>query len=245
MKSLSPQHKQQIKALLNGIVVFASALLIINISLEAFNNDSFMQDSIYFDVQFWICIYFTLDFFILLLLSDKKWQFFKRYFILLFLSIPYLSLIKHLNIQLTAEQLYLIHLIPLTRGAVAMVLVVYIIVQRNTTALFISYLILLTSIIYFLTLIFFIAERGINPEVKTYYDSLWWAAMTVTTLGSTIQPVTVAGKIITTSLATVGLTIFPIFTAFVTTIVNKLSQNEIHERQLKAQQTQATHKNKT
>lgn len=75
MQSLSLQHKQQIKALLNGIVVVASVLLIVSISLEAFNNDSFMQDSIYLNVQFWICIYFTLDFFILLLLSDKNGDF--------------------------------------------------------------------------------------------------------------------------------------------------------------------------
>ncbi len=226
MKLLNPKRIQRIRNILNVFGVIASILLVVSISMETFSDDPFMAHTVYFDTQFWICIYFTIDFFIFLMLSDKKWRFFRRYFIVLLLSIPYLSLMEDAQLHFTEGQIYLIRLIPLTRGAAALVLIVMIIVQRNTTALFISYIILLTAIIYFITLIFFIAERGLNPEVKVYSDSLWWAAMTVTTLGSTIQPVTVAGKVITTSLAAVGLTIFPIFTAYITTIINQLSQKD-------------------
>jgi len=230
MKRLKPEHAQLVRNTLHGLGVVASIFLIVSISLEAFSDDPFMAHTIYFDTQFWICMYFTADFFIFLLLAEKKWSFFRRYFLVLLISMPYLSWVNYVQIDLTQEQRYFIHLIPLARGAAALVYIVSVIVRRNTTALFLSYIILLFSIIYFLTLIFFVVERGINPDIKTYYDSLWWAAMTVTTLGSTIQPVSVAGKITTTILATVGLTIFPIFTAYITTIVNRINQREIAEK---------------
>lgn len=230
MKRLNPEQTQKIRNILNAFGVVASVFLIVSISLEAFSDDPFMAHTIYFDTQFWICIYFTVDFFIFLFLAENKWVFFRRYFLVLLISIPYLSLINHAQISLSEEQNYFIRLIPLVRGAVALVFIVSVIVRRNTTALFLSYLILLFSIIYFLTLIFFVVERGQNSEIKNYSDSLWWAAMTVTTLGSTIQPITIAGKIITTALATVGLTIFPIFTAYITTVINRISQREIAAR---------------
>lgn len=225
---------QKIRKCLNGLGVIASIILIVSISLEIFKGDPFLKQTIYFDTQFWICIYFCVDFFIFWLLSDNKWRFFKRYFIVILLSIPYLSLIDDIHQHLTESQIYLIRLIPLIRGAAAFILLVLLIVRRNTTALFISYFILLFAIIYFMTLLFFVEERGLNPEVKHFSDSLWWGAMTVTTLGSVIQPVTVAGKVITTSLAAVGMTIFPIFTAFITTLVNRLSQKEDKGQKVKA-----------
>lgn len=227
MKRLTPEHAQKIRNTLNVLGVLASAWLIVSLSLEAFSDDPFLTHTVYFDTQFWVCVYFTADFFVFLMLADNKWRFFSRYFFVLLLSIPYLTIINDAHLHLSVEQIYFIRLIPLLRGAAALVLIVSVIVRRNTTALFLSYLILLFSIIYFLTLIFFVVERGSNLEIKTYYDSLWWAAMTVTTLGSTIQPLTVAGKITTTILAMVGLTIFPIFTAYITTVINRISQREI------------------
>jgi voltage-gated potassium channel len=230
MKNLNPEHTRKIKNALNVLGMIASVFLIVSISLEAFSDDPFTARTIYSDIQFWICLYFTADFFIFLILAKNRWRFFKRYFIVLLLSIPYVSLINDAHLYLSEEQIYFFRLIPLIRGAAALIFIVSIIAQRNTTALFVSYLILLAAIIYFITLIFFVVERGLNPEIKTYSDTLWWAAMTVTTLGSTIQPITVAGKVITTALATVGLTIFPIFTAYLTTIINRINQREIAAR---------------
>lgn len=229
MPFLNDRKAQDIRNLLNFIGVIASIILIVSISLEVFSDDSFFKRNIYSDTQFWVCLYFCADFFIFWLLSKNRWQFFRRYFIIFFLSIPYLSFIDNLHEHFTEGEIYLIRLIPLIRGAAAFIFIILLVVRRSTTALFISYIILLFAMIYFITILFFVAERGVNPEVKTFYDSLWWAAMTVTTLGSTIQPMTVSGKVITASLAVVGLTIFPIFTAYITTLVNRLGEKERQE----------------
>ncbi len=240
MKPISPARALKIKNILNILAVIASVFLITSISLETFGEDPFVEKSIYSDIQLFICVYFLFDFLVLLYLSDQKWKFFRRYFFILLMAVPYLSLISKMNYQLTQEQVYFMRLMPLLRGAAALVLIVSIIVQNNTTALFVSYLIFLAAIIYFLTLIFFVVEHGNNPEVKSYADSLWWAAMTVTTLGSNILPITVAGKIITASMAMVGLTIFPIFTAYMTTVVNGIAQREFLANQSSKKSKKAT-----
>lgn len=228
---LKQSHIEKVKSTLNILAVLASIVLISSISLEAFGDNPFSTGTIYTDVQLWICAYFVFDFFVSLFLAEKKRRYFLRSFFILLMGIPYLTVISYWNVDLNQEQVYLIRLLPLFRGAAALVLIVSIVVQHNTTALFISYLIFLGSIVYFLTLIFFVVEHGVNPDVHSYADSLWWAAMTVTTLGSNIQPVTVAGKIITTAMALVGLTIFPIFTAYITTLINRIAQHEFTNRQ--------------
>ncbi|EMF4711347.1 potassium channel family protein [Providencia stuartii] len=229
MNITAPQtlySKQTLIKTLHFFGVVASLFLIASISLETFRHDPFLAHSIYFDIQFWICIYFTIDFFIFLFLSKNRKKFIAKYFIIIFLSIPYLTILDYTSIQFTEEQIYLIRFIPLFRGGAAFVMLMMMVVKRNTTALFLSYIILLFSTVYFISLIFFIFERGNNAEVKNYGDAIWWAAMTVTTLGSNIIPVTTAGKVITTVLAATGMTVFPIFTVYITSVISRLSQTK-------------------
>jgi len=225
-KSYILDRKKPLTKILNFLIIIASLILVFIISLEAFRHDSFLAHSIYFDIQFWICIYFTLNFFIFLFLSDHKFKFLAKYSIIFFLCIPYLTILDYTSIQLTQQQIYLIGFIPLIRGGVALIVLLHLMMERNSTALFISYLLILSAIIYSLSLIFFIFEREVNYQVQTFGDALWWAGMTVTTVGSNIVPLTNVGKIVTTVLAATGMTTFPIFTVYFTTIVNRLSKTD-------------------
>lgn len=226
LKSYLLNNKQPLIKTLNFLMIVASVILVINISLETFHEDSVFEHSIYFDIQFFICVFFTLIFFVFLYLADDKLKFITKYSIIFFLCIPYLTILDYTSIQLTQEQIYLISFVPLLRGGVALVMLILLLVKRNTTALFISYNLLLFAIIYFISLIFFIFEQNINTNVKSYSDALWWAGMSVTTLGSNIIPVTNMGKIMTIVLAATGMTAFPIFTVYLTSVVNRLSQSE-------------------
>ena len=210
-----------IKAL-NFLVIVASIILVACLSLQTFHTDTYITHTIYLQIQFGICIFFIISFFIFLFISEHKVKFFLKYGILLLLSIPYLSILQHTNIILSAEQMYLISLLPFIRGCVALVILTLLLVERHSTALFISYILLLLSFIYILSLIFFLFERSPNPMVTTYGDAIWWACMTVTTNGSNITPVTTMGKVSTTLLAATGMTTFPIFTVYFTAIVSRL-----------------------
>lgn len=210
---------------LNVLGVCAALVLVLSISLEAFSGQVFVEGSIYAHIQLWVCVYFLLDFFLLMLLAPKKMRFLFRHFLLVLLSIPYLSLIDFFSLTFSHEVQYVLKFLPILRGGAALIVLVKMVVTNKITGLFVAYIVSFFSIVYFQTLIFFVFENGVNPLVHTYYDALWWASMTVTTVGSNIVPVTALGKVSTALLATCGMTVFPIFTVYITSLVQRMNQS--------------------
>ena len=210
---------------LNTLSIAAAVLLIVSISLEAFSGQVLLKGWVYVRIQMWVCVYFLFNFLVLMLLSPKKMHFFFRHFLLVLLSIPYLSVIAFFSLPFSAEVQYLLKFLPILRGGVALIVLVKMLVSNDITGLFVAYLVSFFSIVYFQTLIFFVFEHGVNPMVQNYYDALWWASMTVTTVGSNIVPVTVLGKVSTALLATAGMTVFPIFTVYITSLVQRMNQS--------------------
>lgn len=210
---------------LNVLTVLVTALLIVSISLETFMGSRIDQtQSTYDQIQFWICIYFLVDFVLLLFLSKDKKAFFTRYFIFILFSVPYATVLNNLAIPPSQELSYLLKFVPLLRGGAALFFLIGLAAKNRITSLFISYVFILFAVFYFQTLIFYIFERQVNHAVENYYDVLWWAAMTITTVGSTIIPLTAVGKVSTTILAVVGMTTLPIFTAYITSLIQRVIQ---------------------
>ena len=61
---------------------------------------------------------------------------------------------------------------------------------------------------------------------KGYGDALWWAFMDVTTVGSNIIAVTVTGRGLSVLLAALGMMMFPIFTVYVTSLVQQVNKRK-------------------
>lgn len=224
----SLQHEShwrvQVARVLNFLAAIGSLLLIVSISLEAFAGQAFITDSVYARIQLWVCLYFLVDVTLLIVLGPRKKGFVIGHFLLILLSIPYLSLINYFSLTFSPEMQYVLKFLPVLRGGVALIVLVKMLVSNKITGLFVAYLICFFSIFYFQTLIFYVFEKGLNPLVTNYYDALWWASLTVTTLGSNIVPVTVIGKVSTVFLAVIGLTVFPIFTVYITSLVQRMNQ---------------------
>lgn len=216
--------QSDVEKALNAVTIILTVVLIICISMETFEGDLARGHSIYLTIQFWICGYFLLDFLILFLLAKNRRRFFWRYFIVIFLSIPYLYIFEYFSITFSHEVSYLLRFVPVLRGGAALVILTRIVVRNSITSLFISYIVIFFSLIYFQTLIFYIFEVGVNKQVKDYYDVLWWAAMMVTTVGSSIIAQTPIGKVSATSLAVIGMTTFPIFTVYITSVIQRMNQ---------------------
>ena len=83
---------------------------------------------------------------------------------------------------------------------------------------------MLLATVYFSSLIFFVIEHKVNPQVAGYDDALWWAFMDVTTVGSNIYAVTPTGRILSVLLAALGMMMFPIFTVYVTSLVQNANK---------------------
>ena len=81
-------------------------------------------------------------------------------------------------------------------------------------------LIVATTVVYYL-------EKGTNPHMKSYFDSLWWGISTITTVAyGDILPQTFAGRIIGIVLMYTGTVLFISFTGVV---IAFLMQEEVEK----------------
>lgn len=211
-------------SLMNFAVLVLSIILISWISVDTFNNVAFLDNHAYMTFQFWVCIFFMLDFIVQVACSDNRWLTFRHRIIYFLLSIPYLNIISLTGIHLSPDAIYFVRFIPLARAALAMSIVVGYLSKNAISSLFLSYIVIMLMIAYFGSLIFYQREHGINPQVDTYWTALWWTGMNLVTVGSAIQPVTVAGKIIATALPIAGMIIFPLFTVYLTDYVTRATR---------------------
>jgi len=97
---------------------------------------------------------------------------------------------------------------------------------NKASGLFVTYLTTLLATVYFSSLAFYVMEHGVNTLVTGYGDALWWAFMDVTTVGSNIYAVTPTGKILSVVLAALGMMMFPIFTVYVTSLVQQANKRK-------------------
>ncbi|EQM95186.1 potassium channel family protein [Oxalobacter paraformigenes] len=212
---------------LHIVILALSLFLLISISYDTFNNLSFLNQRLYLDIQLWICLFFLFVFFFELFLSKHRKHYLATHFLFLLVSIPYLNIIDYFGITFSPETTYMIRFIPMIRGGYALAIVVGWLTYSRASSLFISYVTMLAATVYFASMIFFVLEHKVNPMVTGYPAALWWATMDVTTVGSNIYAATPVGKIMSVLLAALGMMLFPIFTVYITNLV----QNANRERQ--------------
>ena len=201
---------------LHMIVLAAAIALIGLITYDTVCNISFLADPFYLECQFWICLLFIADIVIEWILSPHKWHYICTNILFLIVSIPYLNIIEHFNIQLSHEVLYLLRFVPMLRAGYVLMIVLKALSTDKISSMFTAYITLLVATIYFGSLMFFVEEHFVNPGVGTYWSALWWAFMDMTTAGSSINPITSTGKVIGGILSAEGLILFPVFTVYIT-----------------------------
>lgn len=196
-----------------------SLLLVISISIDTFRGVAFYDDVNYLDLQFWICLMLMVLFFLEAYNADNSWQYFGRHFLFLLLIIPYLTLFDWWGVQLSPQAAFLFRFIPLVRGYIAFTLIAYGLLRDLSSGLFITYIVVLFSFIYYCSLIFYVLESGVNPQLHSFWDSLWYSCMTATTAGCNISATTAVGKIISILLALAGMMLLPVFTVYLTSLI--------------------------
>lgn len=95
-----------------------------------------------------------------------------------------------------------------------------------------TYLIYLLSVVAAITLAaalgFYRFESGVNPNVKSFWDSLWWAIVTMTTIGyGDIYPVTTGGRVVAILLMFAGIGTLGIVTAAIAAYFVKSDQLQL------------------
>ena len=207
--------------LVHALVLILSVMLIVAISYDTFQNHNFLASTWYMKFQFWVCMVFIFDFFIDLIAAPRKGHYLLTHLFFLLISIPYLNIISSMNIELGAEAMFFVRFIPLMRGALALSIVFGYLSKNAVESLFMSYLVILLMIVYFCSIIFYQCEGAVNTQVNTYWTALWWTMTNMSTVGCSVQPVTVAGRIVQVVLPISGTIMFPLFTVYLTDYVKR------------------------
>lgn len=219
-------QKKGIYGFLHVLILILSLFLVISISIDTFKGISFYTKSVYMEVQLWICILFLFDFVLEFALSKDKMHYFATHFIFLLVAIPYQNIISYMGWTFSPETTYMIRFIPLVRGGYALAIVVGWLTYNRASGLFVSYLTMLLATVYFASLMFYVVENKVNPNVSDYGDSIWWAFMDVTTIGSNVIAVTPLGRVLSVVLAALGMMMFPIFTVYITSIIARRNKEK-------------------
>ncbi len=197
-------------------VLAGSIVLIFFISFDTFQNISFIESQRYLNVQFWICMLFMVDIIAEFFLSPRKWHYVLTHIFFFIISIPYLNILAYYDVTLSPEFHYIIRFIPMLRAAYVLAIITGALSDNRISSMFIAYIALLLTIVYFSSMMFFVEEHKVNPDVTSYGQALWWSIMCMTTAGSYIGEYTLTGKILSVILSGGGLILFPVFTVYIT-----------------------------
>lgn len=116
---------------------------------------------------------------------------------------------------------------PFIREGMAIVLALKASARR--ILVFLSFVVLLSIV---LGTVAYVAESRVNPEFSSIPQSVYWAVVTITTVGyGDISPVTVMGKFVATVIMLLGYAIIAVPTGIVSVELSRSARKERHHTQ--------------
>ncbi len=179
----------------------------------------------YIDIA--ICVFFCFEFFVRFFRAENKLNFMKWGWIDLLSSIPLVGFLR------AGRLLRLIRLLRVIRAFRSTRHLLNHIFANKAQGTFTSISIIAILLVIFSAIGILQVENDPNSNIKTAEDAIWWAYVTITTVGYGDKfPVTTEGRIIAAILMTAGVGLFGTFTAFVASwfVVDNKSQRESEDK---------------
>ena len=156
-----------------------------------------------------ICVIFFIDFCVRFAKADSKLKFLKWGWIDLLSSIPSIDILR------AGRMLRLVRLIRIIRAFKSTTEFIHHVFKNKSKGAFTSVSLIALLLVIFSAIIILQVENDPNSNIKTAEDALWWAYVTVTTVGYGDKfPVTTEGRIVAAVLMTAGVGLFGTFTGF-------------------------------
>lgn len=203
-------NKESRIGILDLLVVVLSIYVLVVLVVDAFFHFDEQTAALLQLIDNAICIFFLLDFCVRFAKAESKVQFMKWGWIDLLASIPAIDAFRAGRL---VRLFRLLRVLRAFRSARHLVRHVY---QNKaygtfTTVSIVAVLLVLTSSIAVLQF-----EQNADGNIKTAEDALWWAYVTITTVGYGDKfPVTSEGRIVAAILMTAGVGLFGTFTGLV------------------------------
>ena len=219
---LTKEQKQALHPI-NIIVFFLSVYVIVALVVDTVFKLSPEVHKLLVDIDYIICIVFFVDFLHRLLTAKNKLEYMRWGWIDLISCIPS-------GMFLTGRLFRIFQLIRVLRAVRSIEYLSHYFLRNKIKSAFTS-----AAILAFLTTV--LCAIGIlqvekdhpNANIKDAEDALWWAYVTITTVGYGDRfPVTVEGRVIAAVLMTVGVGLFGTFTAYVASwfVAKKVEEEE-------------------
>lgn len=211
--------ERAILTLLHWMVLIASGALVAWITNDTLQGNVFLASHRYMVFQFWVCILFQIDIIAEWICAPKKRTYITRHIFFILISIPYLNIVELAGAHPSSTALYFLCFLPMVRAAFVLAIITGALTQSRAMSTFYVYLIWVIVSLFFASLMFFEGEHYINPQVDTFWTSLWWACMSMSTAGCNITPVTTTGTVLQVFLSAEGMMLIPVFTVYITKAV--------------------------
>lgn len=174
---------------------------------EATSEVLFLIDNI-------LCIFFLADFGIHLYQAEHRWRYFFTWgWIDLLSSIPNLVFFRW------GRAARIVRILRLLRGIRATRFLVAHLFEKRSRGVMFSLILICAVLAIFSSIAILNIETEEGANIKTPSDALWWAFVTVTTVGyGDRYPTTNEGRLLAALLMTAGIGLFGTFTAYVASI---------------------------
>ncbi|WP_104735665.1 ion transporter [Hanstruepera ponticola] len=199
-------------------------LSIITFSIETIPNLMPETKTVLYGIEVFCVVVFTIEYLLRIYVADSKPKFIFSFFgIIDFLAILpfYLSFGVDLRSLRALRFLRLFRILKLVRYNRAMIQFTTAIKSAKEEILLFLFITLI--LIYFSSVGIYYFENEAQPEhFSSIFDSLWWAIVTLTTVGyGDVYPITVGGKVFTFFILLIGLGIVAIPTGIISSALTK------------------------
>jgi voltage-gated potassium channel len=208
--SVAVANKEQRLGFLNILVLILSVYVLGALLVDAFFKLPTEVSRMIDFTDNIVCGVFFVEFCVRFHYADNKWKFMKWGWIDLIASIPAIDYLR------AGRALRLIRLIRVVRAFRSTKNLMAYIFRNRTQGAFASVVVIGVLCVFFSAIAVLQVEDDPTSNIKTAEDALWWAYVTLTTVGyGDRYPVTTEGRIIAAVLMTVGIGLVGTFAGFV------------------------------
>jgi voltage-gated potassium channel len=222
----APSNSAETRSLRNDLIIVALALISVGLLIfEAVSEVQPHQQMLIERVDLAIACIFLVEFLWRLARAEHRGRFFARSWWELLAAIPLTNdVVQGLRSLRLLRVIRIVRIIRVIRLGVRLTIILQRMRLFGETTHIVGIGTTVLTIVMTGAVGFHYFEYGINQNVRSFWDSVWWSVVTVTTVGyGDVYPVTVEGRIIAIGLLIVGLAAFGVFTAAIASWMTKRS----------------------
>jgi voltage-gated potassium channel len=198
---------------LNIIILFLSVYVLLALLVDTIFKLQPEISRLLQIIDVFVCCIFLLDFLIRFYRAENKLVFMKWGWIDLISSIPTIDFLR------TGRALRLIRLLRIIKAFRSTKNLVNHMFKNKAEGTFTSVGVIALLLVIFSALAILQVEDDPNSNIKTAEDALWWAYVTITTVGYGDRfPVTTEGRLIASLLMTAGVGLFGTFAGYISSL---------------------------